>query len=47
MEDEWQWRSLAHRHSCLTPTKNEGIDIDSSAPVAEAMINQQMIFVYP
>jgi len=47
MEDECQWHSVAHRHSCLIPTKNEGIDIDSSAPVAEDMINQQTIFVYP
>jgi len=38
--------SLAIRHSRLTPAKNEGIDIDSVGPIAEGMINQQMIFVY-
>jgi len=38
---------LANRHSCLTPAKNEGIDIKSSGPVMEGMINQQLIFVYP
>jgi len=41
------YHSLANRHSCLTPAKNEGIDIDSSGPIAERMINQQVIFVYP
>jgi len=39
--------SLANRHSCLTPAKNEGIDIDSPGPIAEGMIIQQTIFVYP
>jgi len=38
--------SLANSHSCLTPAKNEGTDIDSSGPIAEGMINQQTKFVY-
>jgi len=39
--------NLANRHSCLTPAKNEGIDIDHAGPVAGGMINQQTIFLYP
>ena len=39
--------SLANRHSCLTPAKNEGIDIDNAGPTAGGMISQQTIFVYP
>jgi len=39
--------SLANRHSCLTPAKNEGIDIDGAGPIVEGMINQQTMFVYP
>ena len=38
---------LADRYSCLTPAKNEGIDIDSARPIAESMINQKTIFGYP
>jgi len=39
--------SLANRHSCLTPAKNEGIDIDTAGPIAEGIINEQTTFVYP
>jgi len=38
--------SLANRHSCLTPTKIYGIDIDSAGPVAEGVINQQTIYLF-
>jgi len=44
--DNWA-HSLASRHTCLTPAKNEGVDIDSVGPIAEGVINQQTIFVYP
>jgi len=33
--------SLANRHSCLTPAKNDGIDIDNAGPIVGGMINQQ------
>ena len=40
--------SLANTHSCRsTPTKIRSIDISSAVPIAEDMINQQTIFVYP
>jgi len=44
---ETQSHSLANSHSCLTPAKNEGTDIDNTGPIVEGMINQQTIFVYP
>jgi len=43
----WSDHSLANRHSCLTPAKNEAIDSNSSGPIAEGTINQQTIFVCP
>jgi len=39
--------SLAKRHSCLTPAKNEGTGINNAGPIAGGMINQQIIFFYP
>jgi len=42
----WLDHSLANRHSCLTPAKNDGIDIDSAGPIAEGTTNRQTIFVY-
>jgi len=46
-EQESSFHSLANRHSCPTPARNEHVDVDSTGKIVGGMINQQTVFVYP